>query len=73
MECVGKRGEKGSGAAKHVSIDAVKEVQFGDVANNPNVIAIEEHNFTGVVIGGAQVGSVVDLIGVSNARSEIRW
>ncbi len=64
---------KGGGAIKHVRVDAVKEVQFGDVADDPNVIAIEEHNFKGVVIGGAQIGLAVDLIGVGNARSEIRW
>ncbi len=72
VEGVGKRGEKGSGAIKHVRGDAVKEVQVGDVADDPNVIAIKEHYFSGVVIGGAQIGLVVELIGVGNARSEIR-
>ncbi len=44
----------------------------GDVAHNPNLIAVQEHNFAGLLIQVAKIGLVVELVSVGDARGEVR-
>jgi hypothetical protein len=47
-------------------------VQGGDVAHNPNLIAVQEHNFACLLIQVAEIGLVVELVSVGDARGEVR-
>jgi hypothetical protein len=53
-------------------VNAVKVVQVGDIADDPNLVAIQEHDFSGACVGRVEIGLPVELVGIGNAWSQIR-
>jgi hypothetical protein len=54
-----------------LGVDAVKAVEVGNVAHDPNLIAVKEDNFSCVFIGQVQIRLLRELIGVCDAGSEV--
>jgi hypothetical protein len=54
-----------------LGVDLVEAVEVGNVAHDPNLIAIKEDNFACVLIGRAQIRLLLELVGVSYAGGEI--
>jgi hypothetical protein len=54
-----------------LGVDAVKAVEVGNVSHDPNLIAVEEDNFSCVFIGQVQIRLLRELIGVCDAGSEV--
>ena len=54
-----------------MGVDAVKAVEVGNVSHDPNLIAVEEDNFSCVFIGQVQIRLLRELIGVCDAGSEV--
>jgi hypothetical protein len=52
-------------------VDAVKAVEVGNVSHDPNLIAVQEDNFSCVLIGRAQIRLLRELVGVCYAGGEV--
>jgi hypothetical protein len=71
MECVGENLEWRGGTVQNLGVDAVKTVEVGNVAHDPNLIAVPEDNFSCVLIGRAQIRLLRELVGVGYAGGEV--
>ena len=47
-------------------------MEVGDVADDPYLVAVQEHDFARTFIGIGEIRLVVELIGVGDAWSQIR-
>ncbi len=51
MKRVGKRGEEGSGTEQHLGVDAMKDVEVGDIADDPDLITVQKHDISCLIVG----------------------
>ncbi len=54
-----------------LGVDAVVTVKVGDVSHDPDLIAVWEYNFSCVLVGIAQIGLFLELLGVGYAWGQI--
>ncbi len=47
-------------------------MKSGDIPDDPNLITVEEHDFSCVFVGAAQIRLRVELVGICDARGQIR-
>jgi hypothetical protein len=71
MKGVGKRGEERSGAEQYLGVNAVKQKEVWDVADDPNLITIQKHDFACLIVGVVEVGLIVELVGIGDARGQV--
>ncbi len=71
MECVGENFQLWGRAVQNLGVDLVETVKVGNVAYDPNLIAVEEDNLFCVVIGRAQIRLLRELVGVGYAGGEV--
>jgi hypothetical protein len=57
---------------QNLGVDVVKTVEVGNVSHDPNLIAVQEDNFSRVLIGRAQIRLLRELVGVGYAGGEVR-
>jgi hypothetical protein len=46
VERVAEELEQGGGTVQDLRVNAMEVVQWGDVAHNPDLITVQEHNFS---------------------------
>ncbi len=56
---------------QNLGVDAVETVEVGNVSHDPNLITVQEDNFSCVLIGRAQIRLLLELVGVGYAGGEI--
>ncbi len=71
MKGVGKRGEERSGAEQYLGVNAVKQMEVWYVADDPNLITIQKHDFACLIVGVLEVGLIVELVGIGDARGQV--
>jgi hypothetical protein len=47
--------------------------EFGDVADEPQNIGVEKHNFPPMFVEGTEARLVVKMVRIGDARRQIRW
>ncbi len=51
MKGVGKRCEEGSRTEQHLGVDAIEDVEVGDISDDPDVITVQKHDFSCLFVG----------------------
>ena len=72
VERVGEYFEERSGTVQDLSVDAVEVLEVGDVADDPYLVAVQEHDFACTFIGIGEIRLAIELVGVGDAWSQIR-
>ncbi len=55
-----------------LSVDTVEVLEVEDVADDPYLIAVQEHDFARTFIGIGEIRLAIELVGVGDAWSQIR-
>ncbi len=55
-----------------LSVDTVEVLEVGDVADDPYLVAVQEHNFSRTFVGIGEIRLAIELVGVCDAWSQIR-
>ncbi len=72
MDRGGEDFEQGSSTVEDLGVDAMEVLKVGDIADDPDLIAIQKHDLDRTFIGIVEIRLVVELIGVGDAWSQIR-
>jgi hypothetical protein len=72
MKGVGKRGEEWSWVEQNLGVDSVKQLEVGEISDDPNLITVQKHNFSCLFVGAMEIGLILELVGIGDARGQIR-
>jgi hypothetical protein len=64
--------EQGSSTVEDLGVNAMEVLKVGDVADDPDLVVIQKHDFARTFIGICEIRLTVELIGVGDAWSQIR-
>jgi hypothetical protein len=53
-------------------MDAMEVLEVGDVADDPDLVAVQKHDFACTFVGIGEIRLAIELVGVCDAWSQIR-
>ena len=68
----GEDFEQGSSTVEDLGVNAMEVLKVGDVADDPDLVAVQKHDFARIFVGICEIRLAVELIGVGDAWSQIR-
>ena len=72
MKGVGKRGEEWGWAEQNLGVNSVKELEVGDISDDPDLITVQEHDFPCFCVCALKIRLILELVGIGDARGQIR-